>query len=546
MIKKGLCMKSTLTVLATLLLASLTEMEAAGAQAQLLQQDGQYIAMGDTYSVLVPPTGLLSELKVGKKVFIAVPAVLNVGRQWDANARDHICAAITQPELNVLICTGEAAVVRYEFSASAIVCRIANRTAEPVKWFMTLTTAAEGIQTDSRADGKRESVSGMPSTVYGLNEVKVWYSGQVLAVRGVDVLYASENLRLDVPPGQTRTLSLLAAPATPEETALFAAPSVYAEPLTVMVPQDWQVFQRQTQAEGTVAIRGRFTGACDRLEYRIEKDWHVLPVNPVTHAFDTQVVQPAGGWYRCEIRALRDGKTVASRVIEHVGVGEVFVAAGQSNSTNSGEEKLRPASGMVATFSGDTWRPADDPQPGTHDSSSKGSFYPPLGDALVRRFKVPVAFAVTGHGGTSVEQWHPGGELFTWMQTRILQLGPQGFRAVLWHQGEADAATPQAEYHARLKTIIGQSNRQAGWSFPWIVAQVGASGTRQAKEQLCAEGVAVPGPDTDLLRGENRGAGGKDVHFSRIGLIHHGEAWAEKIIPWLESQLVSSRRDRHG
>jgi len=38
--------------------------------------------------------------------------------------------------------------------------------------------------------------------------------------------------------------------------------------------------------------------------------------------------------------------------------------------------------------------------------------------------------------------------------------------------------------------------------------------------------------NTTLLKGENRGNGGKDVHFSRIGLIHHGEAWADKIVPW--------------
>ncbi len=526
------------TLAAAVRLAPLFALSSAAAdESHLVKRDGQYIATGGTYSAIVPPTGLLSELKVGKRTFVSVPLAINAGRQHNANERDHVCAAITQPETNVLVCSGETATIRYEFSPTGITCQITNRTAQAFRLFLTLNRSTEGIQTDSGSEGKCVSFARTPTTVSNLNEVKVYYSGQLLALKGFDAIYDSEKVRLDVPPGQMRIMTLRAAPATPEEAALFAESSVYPEPLTVMAPLDWQVFQRRTRTEGTVAIRGRFTGACDLMQYRTGNDWHELPLNPVTHAFAVQVTMPAGGWYRCEIRALRKGQVVAAQVIEHVGVGEVFVAGGQSNSTNFGSEKLQPMSGLVATFSGEIWRPANDPQPGVHDASRRGSFYPPLGDMLARHFGVPVAFAVTGHGATSVERWNPGGELFVWMQTRILQLGPQAFRAVLWHQGESDGATPQAEYYARLKTIIEQSNCQAGWSFPWIVAQLGVPATRKAKEQLYADGIAFPGPDTDLLRGENRGMGGKDVHFSRIGLVHHGEVWAEKIIPWLEKQL---------
>jgi len=524
------------TVLAALLLAPISTLRGAD-EIRLAMHDGQYIATGTTYSAIVAATGLLSELKVGTKVFVAQPLSINTEHGHNSNERDHACAAIAQPEPNVLVCGGEAATIRYVFSPAGLTCQIANRSAQAFKFWLTLNHGVEGIQTSSR-DGKSVAFAGAPASVYGIQEMKVYYSGQMLTLRGCDVIYASERVRLDVLPGQTRTLALQAAPATTEESALFTTPSAYPEPLTVLAPRDWQVFQRQTREEGAVAIRGRFTGVCDRLEFRLGTDWHELPLNPVTHAFNTRVTLPAGGWYGCGIRALKDGKTIAEQSIPHVGIGEVFVGAGQSNSTNSGEEKLQPTSGMVSTFSGETWRPADDPQPGVHDSSGKGSFYPALGDALARRFKVPIAFAVTGHGGTSVEQWTPGGELFDWMENRILQLGPEGFRAVLWHQGEAETATAQAEYYRRLKAIIERSNQQAGWCFPWIVAQLGTPGTRKARVQLDADGVAFLGPDTDLLKGENRGNGGKDVHFSRIGLIHHGEAWAEKIVPWLEAQLV--------
>ena len=42
-------------------------------------------------------------------------------------------------------------------------------------------------------------------------------------------------------------------------------------------------------------------------------------------------------------------------------------------------------SGMVAAFSGDDWRPANDPQPGVQDNGRNGSFIPALGDALYEK-----------------------------------------------------------------------------------------------------------------------------------------------------------------
>ena len=78
---------------------------------------------------------------------------------------------------------------------------------------------------------------------------------------------------------------------------------------------------------------------------------------------------------------------------------------GQSNSTNCGQEKIRQKSGMVSSFSGTGWQLADDPQPGVHDNSTGGSYWPAFGDAMFEEYQVPIGLASTGHSGTSVNQW---------------------------------------------------------------------------------------------------------------------------------------------
>jgi len=259
-----------------------------------------------------------------------------------------------------------------------------------------------------------------------------------------------------------------------------------------------------------------------------------------------------------------------------VGVGEVFVIAGQSNSTNYGDVRQQTKSGLVVSFSGDSWSIANDPQPGVQDHSTKGSFIPVFGDALYERYRVPIAVACVGHGSTSVRQWLPKGErikvpptkmnfvipnsdgawestgeLFDGMMKRIKQPGPSGFRSLLWHQGESDGhqelehEITGADYRQMLEHVITASRQQAGWNFPWFVAQVSYHSPdvpawppiREAQRSLWQSGIALEGPDTDTLTGNNRQNGGKGVHFSDLGLKAHGRLWAEKVEVYLDSIL---------
>ena len=164
---------------------------------------------------------------------------------------------------------------------------------------------------------------------------------------------------------------------------------------------------------------------------------------------------------------------------------------------------------------------------------------------MYEKYHVPIGVAVTGHGGTSVNQWQPGGELHNWMMTRIWQLGKGEFRAVLWHQGETDVSMPTDEYYDKLKATIESSKEKAGWEFPWFVAQVSYrtpetpsfETTRNAQKKIWDTGVALEGPDTDTLTGDYRDKDGKGIHLSVKGLKKHGQMWAEKVSIWLDKQL---------
>lgn len=370
-------------------------------------------------------------------------------------------------------------------------------------------------------------------------------------------VYTSQ-LRLRIPNASAephiRTFSAFRTRATDSaQTVLrLKAPS-----LQIMSPLDYQVFQRRTPSQGVIRVAGTTTHNADTIDARLLQlssaasgGYITIAVDPVTRGFYGELESPAGGWYQMEVRA-RSGETVLEKlVIPHVGVGEVFLGAGQSNSTNSGGEGLlKLQSEYVSTFSGFDWRLANDPQPGVHDSSTGGSFWPAFGDLMYDRYHVPIGLAVTGHGGTSIRQWQVGGELFHWFMTRTLQFGPSGFRAVLWHQGESDVDMLSEQYALGLAQIIRDSRRMAGWNIPWFVARVSYHSpdhplfdtTRNAQKMLWDAGVAFEGPDSDQLGGDNRDGLGRGIHFSSKGLREHGRLWAEKISVYLDKILQSGR-----
>ncbi|MCC7375576.1 MAG: hypothetical protein IT581_13045 [Verrucomicrobiales bacterium] len=344
-------------------------------------------------------------------------------------------------------------------------------------------------------------------------------------------------------------------------------------------PLDYQVFQRGRPHQGEIAFRAVIPAGCDHLEITILSNHPQQPpihrrlrfrTKSATRTFEQRIMVPAGGWYRCELRGFRAGASppIFESDVEHVGVGDVFVIAGQSNSANHGSHRQEPQSGWVTAFDGTRWRPAKDPQPGA--SGDGGSFIPAFGDAVAARTGLPVGVISIGAGGTSVREWLPRGdrmsqqpttgahvrqvgphtweatgELFERLAGPLQHLGPHGCRAVLWHQGESDAGQARSgypadrqitgdQYVAFMRRLITASRDRAGWRVPWFTAQAtyhsesdpADAEFRAAQARLWETGWAKPGPDTDALRAEYRDG----VHFNERGLHRHGELWARQVL----------------
>ncbi len=357
--------------------------------------------------------------------------------------------------------------------------------------------------------------------------------------------------------------------------------------LQLTAPLDYQVHQRFRWTMGTITVAGALpdgrTGDCTIQTRQIENGraerWKTLTtVKPQDKNFRAELHAPAGGWRRLEVRLMMGEVALQEAAVEHVGIGEIFVIAGQSNSANHGEKRQQSLSGRAVAFHDGKWRVAHDPQPGA--SGDGGSFIPPFADAMVRRFDVPIGIVACGVGATSVREWLPRGSKFPNPPTltgnvkrladgqweskgtiydqftrRIKQLGPGGFRAVLWHQGESDANQKDASrtlsgelYRKYMQQLIDDIHKEAGTYSVWFVAQAsyhtpedpGSEDIRAAQKAIWKTHRWVsPGPDTDVMIGDLREAGGKGVHFSDKGLKAHGAAWAQKVAPVVDRILMS-------
>ena len=326
-----------------------------------------------------------------------------------------------------------------------------------------------------------------------------------------------------------------------------------AEPaISLSSPLDRQVVQRDQKDQAVIRIAGKVGGSPELIEAMAEAHPGARRGKPLAWttiakrgeidqgAFSGQITLGAGGWYTILVRGREGDRITAEAKIERVGVGEVFITAGQSNSANFGTPRQSAKDGKVVYFDGKQFVAAKDPIPG--GCGGGGSPWPILGDLIAGSQGVPVCFRSASLTWTEVKNWMPGVKagkhlLYDNLVSCAREFPQGGVRAVLWHQGESDslAKTSAQTYRDRLATIIRSLEKDSGYRLPWFVAQASFHpGSKEPEEKAVAagqqllwkEGIAKQGAVTDDLGQKYRS---DRVHFNQLGLTTHAQRWFEAL-----------------
>lgn len=319
----------------------------------------------------------------------------------------------------------------------------------------------------------------------------------------------------------------------------FGANFKYSSTLQLTAPKSPSILQQQGEMtalsiEGNADSGAYIQARASVLNGGQDLDWTDL--GRATNGQFSNSIKLTPGWYQLEVRSLnQDGTVLSSQIIDKVGVGDIYLMAGQSNSANFGYPRQKPTDERVLNLSVDgLWQPANDPQP--RANGANGSPWPAMGDLLSTRTNMPIGIISTGQGSTTVGQWMNG--LYdTRLRPAILSLGQRGFKAILWHQGESDSIfnSPAQGYAASLMSVIDRSRQDAGFDVPWYIATASfhpqSSTAAQANIALgqaltVSNGTQVfQGSDTDNYH--NIGYLNDSVHFNNEGLRDHGKQWAD-------------------
>ena len=256
-------------------------------------------------------------------------------------------------------------------------------------------------------------------------------------------------------------------------------------------PSDWQIYQRTAQGTADIQLAGTWhvfdwlppetvctvqarvvsedTGAVPNEEL----DWQDATVDGNQFSVTLKGV-PAGGLYRIETRIQRkysqDVRGLRGDCVHHVGVGDIYVIAGQSNASGTGKGAVTdPLSLGVHLFGNDeSWKlathPLEDSKNTLHPVTMTGiahghSPWLTFGRRVYTATGIPIGLVPTALGGSPISRWidEDGrqGDLLSNLRDMVDKVGGE-VAGVLWYQGESDAS-PDAVglYRRRFEQFVG-------------------------------------------------------------------------------------------
>jgi hypothetical protein len=183
---------------------------------------------------------------------------------------------------------------------------------------------------------------------------------------------------------------------------------------------------------------------------------------------------------------------------------QLFLLVGQSNMAGRGVAEAQdktPIPHVYMLTKDLEWKPAVDPlhfdKPQIAGVGLGRSFAREL---LKSNPSASIGLIPAAFGGTSLEEWNPGGKLYSEAVARTRAAMKSGkLRGILWHQGEADSGKEENanSYRERWKKVIGSLREDLNAAnVPVVVGQLGefyaGPFARTVDEQLATIPLQVP------------------------------------------------------
>jgi len=348
-----------------------------------------------------------------------------------------------------------------------------------------------------------------------------------------------------------RDLSSNQNPTTASANASAAAQTPIVPPV-INAPTSRHIVQRSATNIGAIIIAGTYSvGVPERIEARAivmsgsgnngtSTAWQIIDPAPGGGNFSGTLTNvAAGGWYQLEVRSVISGTPSTAAVLEKVGIGDIYVTAGQSNSANFAANEAPQDDRISArtSITASTWTLATAPLPISNGGG--GSVWTWLANKLIAAEDVPIGLVSLGVGGTTASTWTAGGGNYNGRIRPTVQSFPlNGFRAALWHQGESDSigGVTAATHSGYLNAMVSQSRIDAGWIIPWYLAEASFHPSSNISNQepiaagqrisILGDALTFFGPSTDELHL----TGGGSLHFNAVGTNAHAQDWANILL----------------
>lgn len=356
-------------------------------------------------------------------------------------------------------------------------------------------------------------------------------------------------------------------------------------------PSDWQILQQDARGRVNIPLSGRWAHTSKPQEVLVRLVHEDTGVPPAKHldwsagrmnddgTWQAQLKNvPAGGLYRIETALHLPNSPIEwsfrGDMRHFVGVGDLWVIAGQSNSTGYGKGPVNdgPRLGVHLFNNAMRWTLASHPlndstdtaHPANREGGNSGHSHWLAWAGLVKEaMGFPIGLVQVSLGGSPLVSWNPAekGEhpLYDTMVRCVEAVGGR-VKGVLWYQGCSDTGTTEAadSYKKRfiaavrawrkvtknpaMRVVTVQINR-VYWP-PDAAGQYGWTAVREAQRQVAREltgAIVVPTLDLPLSDGIHTSPYGNLQLAQRCANAALGAFYGQDV-DWQAPEPVRARR----